>query len=421
MGQLRSRQEALLLVCASLILINGLLVVCLAHNTMDVKVLLPAALLIIGAFIVHFIVRRLAPFGDPFFFSGAFMLAALGLTMIYRLKPQLYFSQTLWVGIGFFLFLLGSWYFRQIEKLASYKYIFGILGIGLLLAAVIFGVEIGGHKSWIVLGPIRFQPSEFAKIFVVLFLAGYLNENRELLRFATRRYGFFEIPEPRFLAPLLLLWFLTTVMYIFQRDLGSALLYFGTVVIMAYMGSGKTSFISVGTVLFLLGSVVSYKFYSHVQTRVDIWLDPWQDPSGGAYQIVQSLFALGSGGLFGSGLTYGFPELIPEVHTDFIFAAIGEELGFAGAGGTLLIYLFLVYRAFRTAIYAKTPYQALVAGGLATVFALQVFLIVGGVIKFFPLTGIPLPWISYGGSSLVANFIMLSMLFAISGRRSNHG
>lgn len=416
-----SRQEALLLAAASFILLNGLLAVSLAHQMVDWKTLAVAGAIICAGFIVRGFTRRLNPQGDPFLLPIVFMLASLGLTMIYRLKPQLFLMQALWTGGGLLIFLICCYPLRNLEKLSDYRYIFGVLGMGMLFATVLFGVEIGGHKSWLVLGPIRFQPSEFAKIFVVLFLAGYLNENRELLRFATRRIGWFDIPEPRFLAPLLLVWLLTTAMYIFQRDLGSALLYFGIVVIMAYMASGKVGFVTSGTVLFLLGSVCSYKFYSHIQTRVDIWLDPWSDPSGKAYQIVQSLFALGSGGIFGSGLTYGFPELIPEVHTDFIFAAIGEELGFAGAAGTLLLYIFLVYRAFHTSLSAASPYRMLVSGGLASVFALQVFLIIGGVTKFFPLTGIPLPWISYGGSSVVANFIMLAMLFMISGRRSDHG
>ncbi len=415
-----SRQEAWLFFIASLLLVNGLLAVSLSRGILDFQSLAVAFMIIVLGFVVQSVIRKTNPDGDPLLFPIAFVLAAIGLIMIYRLKPSLFYIQCVWIALGLVIFAVGTYFFRELEKLADYKYVLGILGIGLLLAAVIFGVDIGGHKSWIVLGPVRFQPSEFAKIFVVLFLAGYLNENSELLRFATKRIAFMEIPEFRFLAPIILLWILTTIMYVFQRDFGSALLYFGTVIIMVYMGSGKVSFVFIGSVLFLLGSAVSYKFYSHIQTRVDIWLNPWADPSGRAFQIVQSLFALGSGGLLGSGLTYGFPELIPEVHTDFIFAAIGEELGLAGGAAVLLLYIFLIYRAFRTSLYAATPYLMLVAGGLATVLALQVFLIIGGVTKFFPLTGIPLPWISYGGSAVVSNFILLAMLYAVSGRRSVH-
>jgi cell division protein FtsW (lipid II flippase) len=413
-----SRQERWLLFIAAAIFVNGLLAVSLARGVVDVKALAIALAIIVLGAVVHFVIRKMNPAGDPFLFPCSFVLAVIGLIMIYRLKPALFELQALWTSLGLVIFTVSTYYFRKLEKLADYKYVFGVIGIGLLLAAVLFGVDIGGHKSWIVLGPIRFQPSEFAKIFVVLFLAGYLDENSELLRFATKRYAFLEIPEFRFLAPIIFLWILTSVMYVVQRDFGSALLYFGTVIIMVYMGSGKAFFLAIGSLLFFCGSAVSYKFYSHIQTRVDIWLNPWADPSGRAFQIVQSLFALGSGGLLGSGLTYGFPELIPEVHTDFIFAAIGEELGFAGAAAVMLLYIFLIYRAFRTSLQAPTPYLMLVAGGLATVLSLQVFLIVGGVIKFFPLTGIPLPWISYGGSAVVSNFILLAMLYAVSGRRS---
>ncbi|MCE5284946.1 MAG: FtsW/RodA/SpoVE family cell cycle protein, partial [Pelosinus sp.] len=264
----------------------------------------------------------------------------------------------------------------------------------------------------------RFQPSECAKLFIVLFLAAYLNERRELLSFATKQYGPLTLPHPRFIAPLLTVWGLTMVMFVLQRDMGSALLYFGVIIIMTYMVSGKKSYIFLGTLLFLIGSFICYKLYGHIQVRVDIWLNPWNDPNGKAYQIVQSLFALGSGGVLGSGLTYGFPTMIPEVHTDFIFAAIGEELGLMGTGAVLMAYMLLIYRFFRISLLAEFSFSMLVAGGLAAVMALQVFLIIAGVTKFFPLTGITLPFVSYGGSSVVSNFILLGMLFAISEARS---
>jgi cell division protein FtsW (lipid II flippase) len=185
------------------------------------------------------------------------------------------------------------------------------------------------------------------------------------------------------------------------------------------MASGRLGYVIIGVMLFLLGSVACYHLYPHIQTRVDIWLNPWADPSGNAYQLVQSLFAFGSGGLLGSGLTYGFPEMIPEVHTDFVFAAIGEELGLMGAGSIILLYIIIIYRAFRVALLSVLPFSTLVAGGLAVVTALQIFLIIGGVTKFFPLTGITLPFVSYGGSSIITNFILLGMLFSISEARPN--
>jgi len=258
-------------------------------------------------------------------------------------------------------------------------------------------------------------------LFIVLFLAAYLSERQEVLAFATRRFGPLVLPHPRFIAPLLAVWGLAMLMFVAQRDLGSALLYFGITVIMTYMASGRLSYVVIGAFLFFVGSVACYKLYPHVAVRVDIWLDPWVDPSGKAYQIVQSLFALGTGGILGSGLTYGYPTMIPEVHTDFIFAAIGEEMGFMGSAAVLFLYMILVYRAFRVALKAVEPFRVLVAAGLAVFLALQVFLIVGGVTKFFPLTGITLPWISYGGSSMVSNFIVLGMLYAISETRPQYG
>jgi cell division protein FtsW (lipid II flippase) len=311
--------------------------------------------------------------------------------------------------------------FQHSNRLAAYKYILGIIGIMLLLSAILFGVDIGGHKSWVILGPVRFQPSEFAKLFIVLFLAAYLSERQEVLAFATRRFGPLVLPQPRFIAPLLAVWGLAMLMFVAQRDLGSALLYFGVTVIMIYMASGRLSYVVIGAIQFVVGTVVCYLLYPHVQVRVDIWFNPWLDPSGKAYQIVQSLFALGTGGILGSGLTYGYPTMIPEVHTDFIFAAIGEELGFMGSAAVMLLYMLLVYRAFRVALQALEPFKVLVAAGLAVCWALQVFLIVGGVTKFFPLTGITLPLISYGGSSLVSNFIVLGMLYAISETRLQYG
>jgi len=279
-------------------------------------------------------------------------------------------------------------------------------------------VDVGGNKNWLVFGPVRFQPSEFAKLFIVLFLAAYLSERREVLAFATRSFGPLVLPQPRIMAPLLAIWGLAMLMLVAQRDLGAALLFFGTATVMIYLASGRPGYLWWGAGMFLVGTALAYALYPHVRVRIDIWLDPWADPSGKAYQIVQSLFALGSGGALGSGLGYGFPNLVPEVHTDFVFAAIGEELGLAGAGAVMMLYILMVYRVFRAALLAPTPFRALLAGGLAVLLALQVLVIVGGVTKFLPLTGVTLPLVSYGGSSVVATFILLGMVLAMSERRA---
>lgn len=412
--------ERHLLMLSSIIGSCGILAVSLANMTISYKIVLPAMGVLFFPLLVHFILGKAGHHGDPLLLPLAVALAGIGLTMILRLKPDLFLSQTLWILIGLISFTVSYFFFRRLEDIAQFKYLCGIIGIGLLLSAIVFGVDIGGHKTWVIIGPVRFQPSEFAKLFIVLFLAAYLTERHELLSMATKRFGPFALPLPRFVAPLLAIWGLAMVMFVIQRDLGSALLFFGITIVMAYMASGRLSYIIIGVIMFFIGSFICYKLYSHVQVRVDIWLNPWSDPNGKAFQIVQSLFALASGGILGTGLTYGYPNLIPEVHTDFIFAAIGEEMGFLGAAGVLLIYIIVICRSFKIALTALKPFSTLVAAGLAASMALQVFIIIGGVTKFFPLTGITLPFISYGGSSMVANFALLGLLSAVSEMRPAH-
>ncbi|MDD4601416.1 MAG: FtsW/RodA/SpoVE family cell cycle protein [Negativicutes bacterium] len=416
-----SHSEYKLLIIASLIGVIGILAVSIATRSVNITVLTVTASLLFLPSLVRYILTKIDYNNpDPLLLPLTIALAGFGLVMILRLKPNLFPMQSTWLAIGLICFVISAKVFRNLEKIAQYKYLCGIIGISLLMTAILFGVDIGGNKNWVILGPVRFQPSEFAKIFIVLFLAAYLAERYELLAFATKRYGPFDLPHPRFIAPLIAIWGLAMVMFVLQRDLGSALLFFGVTILMAYMASGKLSYVILGLTLFLLGSAICYKLYPHVGVRVDIWLNPWSDPSGKGFQIVQSLFALGSGGVMGSGLTYGFPDLIPEVHTDFIFAAIGEELGLLGTSSILLLYMALIYRAFKISLICQKPFSTLVAGGLAVATGLQVFLIIGGVTKFFPLTGITLPFISYGGSSMVANFILLGILYAISETRAKN-
>ncbi|MDR7865650.1 MAG: FtsW/RodA/SpoVE family cell cycle protein [Sporomusaceae bacterium] len=412
-----TKRECYLLLLAGAVLLAGVLAVSLAGGAPDYRALGAAAGLALAWPVAHFALRRAGHLGDGLLLPLAAVLTALGLIMVFRLKPGLFMVQALWAAFGLAAFLGSAFFFRQAERWSEYKYFWGLAGIALLLATALFGVDIGGNKNWLFIGPVHFQPSEFAKLFIVLFLAAYLNERREVLTFATRRYGPLIFPQPRIMAPLLAVWGLAMLMLVGQRDLGAALLYFGTATVMIYLASGRAGYLLWGAGMFLVGSVLAYALYPHVRARIDIWLDPWADPSGRAYQVVQSLFALGSGGALGSGLGYGFPGLVPEVHTDFIFAAIGEELGLAGAGAVMMLYILLVYRAFRAALLATSPFRALLAGGLAVLLALQVLVIVGGVTKFLPLTGVTLPLVSYGGSSVVATFILLGMVLAMSEKR----
>ncbi len=412
-----TKRECYLLLLAGAVLLAGVLAVSLVGGAPDYRALGAAAGLALAWPVAHFALRRAGHLGDGLLLPLAAVLTALGLIMVFRLKPGLFMVQALWAAFGLAAFLGSAFFFRQAERWSEYKYFWGLAGIALLLATALFGVDIGGNKNWLFIGPVHFQPSEFAKLFIVLFLAAYLSERREVLTFATRRYGPLILPQPRIMAPLLAVWGLAMLMLVGQRDLGAALLYFGTATVMIYLASGRAGYLLWGAGMFLVGSVLAYALYPHVRARIDIWLDPWADPSGRAYQVVQSLFALGSGGALGSGLGYGFPGLVPEVHTDFIFAAIGEELGLAGAGAVMMLYILLVYRAFRAALLAPSPFRALLAGGLAVLLGLQVLVIVGGVTKFLPLTGVTLPLVSYGGSSVVATFILLGMVLAMSEKR----
>ncbi len=408
------RRELVLLLLTGLILINGLIAAMLAVGKIQFSIIIASICFMLFLLGVHAIISTKKHKGDLLLLPLGSLSTAIGLIMIFRLKPGLFYYQLAWVFIGLLLFALTALFADRIYALADYKYIWGLIGIVLLLSAIIFGVEIGGNKNWIVIGPVHFQPSEFAKLFIILFLASYYEEKHELLAFATKNFGPFVLPHPRFIAPLIIVWGITLLMLIFQRDFGATLLYFGTTIVMTYIASGRLSYVIGSGLVFLLGVAIVYTFYPHVQTRFDIWLNPWSDPTGKAYQVIQSLFALGSGGILGSGLNYGFPDLIPEVHTDFIFAAIGEEMGLAGAAAVIFIYIVIVYRSFKIAIFAETLFCSFFASGLAVFFALQIFVIIGGVTKFLPLTGVTLPFISYGGSSTVANYLSLGILVALS-------
>lgn len=412
------QQERGLLLIAGGVLLCGIMAVSLAWGKLDAAVLAATAGIVGAWFGVHLLLRATGHNGDPLLLPLAAVLTAVGLILIFRLKPGLFLIQALWTAFGLAAFLAAAFLSRRVEQWAEYKYIWGAIGITLLLTTALFGVEIGGNKNWLVFGPVRFQPAEFAKLFIVLFLAAYLNERREVLTYATKSIGPLVVPHPRFLAPLLAVWGLAMAMLVLQRDLGAALLYFGTAVIMTYLASSRWSYAVWGGGLFVVGAVAAYMLYAHVRARIDIWLNPWADPNGKAYQVVQSMFALGSGGVLGSGLTFGFPDLIPEVHTDFVFAALGEELGLMGSGAVLLLYMLMVFRAFKIALNARSSFDILLAGGLAVLLAMQILVIVGGVTKFLPLTGVTLPFISYGGSSMVATFTLVGMLFAVSEARS---
>lgn len=403
------------------ILLLGTGVLLLAHRLTADLLLLPwLAAVIVGAFFTQFILGR-RDGTDLTLFPAAMLLASLGLIMIGRLKPALFLTQMRWLLLGLIVYLVLVFLGERFLRLLSYPYLLGVFCLLLLCSALFFGTEIGGSRNWIVFGPFAVQPSEFGKIVIIMFLAAYLTEHREVLTLPRHRFLWLKLPVLRFIAPLLFIWGIAILMFVVQRDLGSALLFFGIAVSMTYMATGRKSYVALAFAFFLGAAALSYSFFSHVRVRFNIWLDPWSDPSGSAYQVVQSLFALGSGGVWGAGFAHGHPNLIPEVHTDFIFAAIAEELGLLGSLGVMLVFALFFYRAIRIALACREETRILLAAGIAVVFLLQAFIIIAGVTKFLPLTGITLPFVSYGGSSMIASFMLLGILTVLSKKENRHG
>lgn len=376
--------------------------------------------IVLAAVVVDGWLRKCIAASDHYLFPLAMFFCSVGLIMIDRLKPALFIAQMHWVLIGLAVFAAVVRCTRNIHRLANYQYMIGLLGVCLLCSALLFGTEIGGSRNWILLGPFQVQPSEFGKLLIILFLAAYLIDHRNVLSLPSNKFLFLRLPPLRFIAPLVVIWGLAMMMFVIQKDLGSALLFFGIAIFMTYMATGNKSYVVLAMLFFITASTISYYLFAHVRVRVAIWLQPWADPNGQAYQIVQSLFAFGSGGVFGSGFAHGYPGLIPEVHTDFIFSAIGEELGLLGSLALIFAYILLCYRGFRIALQSKNEMNMLLAAGLSVSLAFQVFVILAGVTKLLPLTGITLPFISYGGSSMISSFIVLGLLFALSTKENNN-
>jgi cell division protein FtsW (lipid II flippase) len=352
--------------------------------------------------------------GDRFLFPIIAVLTSTGLVFLFRLNPNYGLRQFIWILIGLGALVLTSRLLLDFRFLSEYKYIFALVGLIILILPIFFGKEQGGAKSWLDFGLLQFQPSEFVKILVVLFLASFLAENRAVLTAGTRSLGWISLPGPQEWAPLVVMWGISLLLLVFQRDLGTALIYFGTFLAMVYAATARIFYVLFGLGLFLAGASASYYLFEHVRDRVLIWLNPWSFIDGIGYQITQSLFAIGSGGIFGAGLGQGYPDYIPLVHSDFIFSAICEELGLLGGAGIIILFIIFVYRGIKIALHARDEFAALAASGLTILLGLQAFIIIAGVIKLLPLTGVTLPFISYGGSSLVANFILLGLLMNIS-------
>ncbi len=363
----------------------------------------------------HVVARLTVPFADPYLLPMAALLTAIGLTEIYRIDPEDAFRQGRWVAIGAAFFAVTLFVLRRdYRRLERYKYLFGLGALILLALPALpgIGTTVNGARLWVRIGSFQFQPGEVAKLMLIVFLAGYLRDKREVLaRGRLKDFG-----------PLLIIWGGAMAVLLQTNDLGSGLLLFGIFLGMLYVATARASFAAAGVVLFAGGAAAVYQLVPRVRLRVSSWLDPWQDADGGGYQIIQSTYSIASGGFGGTGLgrgtftTTGGTELIPYLKTDFIYSALAQELGLVGISALLLVYMLFVVRGFRTALLAGDGFSKLLAAGLTFGFALQTFIIIGGILRLIPLTGITLPFVSYGGSSVLANFVLLAGLMLVSNR-----
>ena len=404
----------------SLLVTAGFTAVLITRSKDINKVTITYGLFFLGACVfAHVFIRARLPDADPYMFPLVALLAAFGLVEIYRISPHRALGQAVWFGVGLAFFCATIVFLRDHRVLERYRYTIAVVGIGLLMAPRVPGIGRATNGAYLSvgIGPIQFQPAEFSKIAIIVFLASYLNETRDVLV-----QGRLPRLSLKHLGPLLLIWGAAMLMLIFIRDLGSAIMFFGGFLALLYVATNRLSLVLPGLAMFVLGAKFVADHISHVHDRVESWLHPFRPDlvDGKAYQIAQSLFAQADGGLFGQGFGQSLLEvsnghpIIPAAHTDLIYAVIVDEVGLFGAAAVLVIALMFCARGFKTATVAADGFSKLLAAGLTSVFAIQVFVIVGGVTKVIPLTGVTLPFVSYGGSSIVANFILVALLLIVS-------
>ena len=389
--------------------------------------------LIFGAYFLaiclatHIFLRIRLPNADPYLFPLMATLTAFGLVMIYRIDESLARDQANWFVFGLILFALTIYFLRDYEVLERYRYTIAVVGLLILLAPRLPGIgqQVNGAYLGVKIGPLAFQPAEFTKIAIVVFLASYLREHREVLIVGARRVLGVTLPPLKHFGPMLVVWGASMFMLVFIRDLGSSLMFFAAFLALLYVATGRFSFVVIGMAMFLVGAWFFASTVPHVHDRVEIWLHPYSEAQENGYQILQSIFAQADGGLFGKGFgqalinipgTHPPERLLPAAETDTIYALIVNELGLFGAVGVILVYLTITARGFKIALLASDGFSKLLATGLTAVFAIQAFVIIGGVTRVIPLTGVTLPFISYGGSSIVANFVLLALLLLVSDR-----
>ena len=419
-GNVRRNTELGLLVLGTMFVVGAYVLTTLPDDSPIPNTTGPVLAIIVGLpLLAHIAVRRLAPQADGMLLPLASLLNGLGYVFIVRIDEAradpdgLAGLQSIWMILGVGAFIATLIVVRDVRVLERYRYTAGFVGIVLLLLPLVpvLGRTINGSKIWVSIGPVNFQPGEFAKLALAVFFAGYLWEKRELLAI-NRAYGPFSLPDPKHLGPVLLAWGASLVVMVSERDLGSSLLFFTLFLVLIWVATERVSYLAVGVALFAGGAAFAFNAFGHVQERVDIWFDPWGKDRG--FQVVQAAFAMADGGVAGTGLALGSPTKIPVVESDMIFAAIGEELGLLGATAVLIAFLLMIGAGLRIAQQAARGFERLLAVGLTTLLGFQAFIIMAGVTRLLPLTGVTLPFISYGGSSLLANYVLLAVLLRIS-------
>jgi cell division protein FtsW (lipid II flippase) len=419
-ASLQRNRELSLLILGLIVGGGALALVVVANDAKNIGLATPLITVLVGVYVAaHIAMRRLARNADGVLLPLAGLLNALGLAAVYRLSPERYgAAQLTWTIVGIACFVGTLALVRDIQVLGRYKYVLGFAGVGLLLLPLVpgLGQEIFGAQLWVQVGSFKFQPGELSKIFLVIFFAAYLAERKELLSIASKRVLGMHIPDLKHFGPLLVMWGLSLAVMFYAKDLGSSLLFFSVFLVMIYIATARVVYLAVGGALFAAGAYVGYQAFGHVQERVRVWFDVFNPKyvQDEGFQLAQSLFALSAGGLFGTGLGQGRPDLIPAAHTDFIFSVLGEELGLLGAAAILLCFLLLVGRGLKIALAQRNDFAQLLAAGLTTVLGIQTIIILAGVTRLLPLTGITLPFMSYGGSSLLSNFILIALLARIS-------
>lgn len=415
----RGTELGLLVWVAALIALGFVAVIGAAAAALSPAALVVPATFVALAVVLHLFLSLSGSRGDQVLLPLALGLTAIGLVLVERLAPtSLLLQQLSWTIVAAGAFAAATLIPRDLALLSRYKYTWALAGIALLLSPLlpVVGREINGARIWVGLGPASFQPAEVVKIALVVFFAAYLEENRELLSAPPRRLGPIPLPPIPYLVPIVLMWVLAMGVMVLQKDLGATLLFFGIFLAMLYLATGEAAYSLMGLGLLGAGAWAATRAFEHVQARFAVWQAPFSDELrfGAGYQIVQGLFALGNAGLLGAGLGNGMPERIPIVWSDFVFDAFTEEVGFVGALALLALYLVLVFRGMSIALRAPTPFLQLLAGGLSFALAFQALVIVAGNAKLIPLTGVTLPFLSYGGSSLVTNFIAVALLIRVS-------